>query len=135
MRRTVCVVSGLGRRRGSVLAAVIVLLLILELAVASLLMSSTNEQGVGVDRLNTVRAFYAAEAGTQMALREIMLGTDEDGDGTIGGVSDDGDPATDPVIGPARAQVAVAQVAEETVVTSEGRCAHSVRVMQATVSD
>jgi len=115
MRRAVLAASGSRTRRGSVLAAVIVLLLTLEIAVASLLMSATNEQGVGVDRLNTVRAFYAAEAGTQMALREIMLGTDEDGDGTIGGISDDGDPVTDPAIGPAYAHVAVAQAAEETV--------------------
>lgn len=135
MRHTKFAASRFRTRRGSVLAAVIVLLLILELALASLLMSGTNEQGVGIDRLNTVRAFYAAEAGTQMALREIMLGTDEDGDGAIGGISDDGDPDTDPVIGPASARVAVAQVTGATVVTSEGRCGQAMRVMQATVSD
>jgi len=135
MRRIVSAASGIGRRHGSVLAAVIVLLLLLEIAVASLLMSCTNEQSVGVDRLNTVRAFYAAEAGIQMSLREIMLGVDEDGDGAIGGISDDDDPATDPAIGPASAQVAVAQAGEDTVVTSEGRCSPSVRVMQVTVSD
>ncbi len=123
------------KRRGSVLAAVIVLLLILELAIAALLMNSTNEQGVGLDRMDTVRAFYAAEAGAQMALREITLGRDEDGDGTIGGVSDDGQAATDPAIGPARFHVTVAAGAEGAIITSEGACGNACRVMQLIVSD
>ncbi len=123
------------RRRGSVLAAVVVLLLILEIAIASLLMSSTNEQSVGVDRLDTVRAFYAAEAGTQMALREIMLNRDEDGDGAVGGVSNDGDQATDPHFGNSSVHVAATPVAGATVVKSYGACAAALRVMQATVSD
>lgn len=127
--------SRIGNHRGSVLAAVIVLLLLLEIAVASLMMSSTNEQSVGVDRLNTVRAFYAAEAGVQMALREIMLGVDEDGDGVIGGISDDGDAATTCAIGLASVSVTVAQVADAAVVTSEGRCAEAMRITQATVSE
>ncbi len=122
-------------RRGSVLAAVIVLLLILEIAVASLLMSSTNEQSVGVDRLDTVRAFYAAEAGTQMALREMMLGRDEDGDGVVGGVSDDGDATTNPRFGNASVHVMVTIVAGAMVVTSDGSCGKAMRIVQATVSD
>ncbi|MCC6909396.1 MAG: hypothetical protein IT430_15760 [Phycisphaerales bacterium] len=126
---------GQATRRGSVLAAVIVLLLILELAIASLLMNSTSEQGIGIDRLDTVRAFYAAEAGAQMALREITIGRDEDGDGTVGGVSDDGEAANDPALGLARFHVTVTAGADATIITSEGVCGNASRVMQLIVSD
>ena len=34
-----------------------------------------------------MQAFYAAEAGMNMAIREMMVGRDEDGDGVIGAVS------------------------------------------------
>lgn len=120
----------MAKRRGSVLAAVIVLLLILEIALASLLMSAAGEQGVGVDRLETLRARCAAEAGAQMALREMLVGIDEDGDGSVGGISDDGDATTDPSIGPARVRVTIEARGGQTVLTSTGRCGRAERIIQ-----
>ncbi len=120
-------------RAGSVLAVVLVLLLVLEIAVASLLMSSTGEQGIAVDRLETVRANYAAESGTAMALRELILDADEDGDGGIGSISDDGDDQNDPALGTARLRVTVSRAGGMVTITSTGRCGHAERIVQMTV--
>lgn len=118
------------RRAGSVLAVVIVLLLILEIAVASLLMSGTNEQGVAVDRLETVRANYAAESGAALALRELMLNADEDGDGGIGSISDDGNDSNDPALGAAQLRATVSREGGLITITSAGRCGRAERIVQ-----
>ena len=44
----------------------------------------------------------ATEAGLAMSLREVMVGADEDGDGTIGTISDDGNSGNDPALGTSR---------------------------------
>src|SRR2546426_11128920 len=49
--------------------------------------------------LNASNAFYAAESGVEFALRELKVGSDLDGDGTIGSISDDGNSANDPGLG------------------------------------
>ncbi len=41
-------------------------------------------------------AFYAAESGLEMALRELAQANDIDSDGTIGTISDNGNDADDP---------------------------------------
>ncbi len=86
-------------RRGTVLVAIIALLLIAEVAILGLALNLSRQQHLAVDRLETVRAFYAAEAGMNMAMREVVLNSDEDGDGGIGSISDDGDAGTDPTFG------------------------------------
>ncbi|MCX5691866.1 MAG: hypothetical protein NTV94_19085, partial [Planctomycetota bacterium] len=47
-------------------------------------------------RIESLRAFYAAEAGINMSVRELMAGSDEDGDGTIGSISNDGNSSNNP---------------------------------------
>jgi Tfp pilus assembly protein PilX len=74
-------------RRGSVVIAVIIALIILQLVVVSLTVSGARDQGVMVRRIEAARAFYAAEAGAAMAMREISLNADEDTNGSIGGVA------------------------------------------------
>jgi len=118
------------RRTGSVLAVVIVLLLILEIAVASLLMSGVSEQGVAVDRFETIRANYAAESGMALALRELMLNADEDGDGGIGSISDEGNDSNDPALGAARLRVTVSHEGGLITITSAGRCGRAERIVQ-----
>lgn len=118
------------RRAGSVLAVVIVLLLILEIAVASLLMSGVSEQGVAVDRLETIRANYAAESGMALALRELMLNADEDGDGGIGSISDDGNDSNDPALGAAQLRVTVSRAGGLITITSAGRSGRAERIVQ-----
>ncbi len=67
------------------------------LVVGAALMVSRRSQ-VSAQYVDHARAYYAAEAGLQMARREVLLGVDEDGDGGIGSISDDGNPLNDPVV-------------------------------------
>ncbi|MFG0331090.1 MAG: hypothetical protein ACF8PN_14460 [Phycisphaerales bacterium] len=109
-----------GSRRGVVLVAVVVIFVLFNLAIVGAVMSSGVEIFVGIDRLDTVRSFYAAEGGVNMGLREMMVSADEDGDGGVGSISDDGDPRTDPAIGDASAFVTTAVVGPVTQLISEG---------------
>ena len=124
----------LQRRRGTVLVAVVLLLLILEIFVAGLVAAAPRDQHLGVDRLDTVRSFYSAEAAMNMAVRELMIAADEDGDGAIGSISDDGNDATDPQLNQGSLVVSAAIVGSDTVLTSEGRSGNASRRLQATVS-
>lgn len=44
-------------------------------------------------------ALYAADSGAELALREAKTGTDVDGDGTVGSVSNDGNDNNNPTLG------------------------------------
>ena len=90
-------------RQGSAAMAMIVLLMIVDLIVVALVITGTRDHDLTVRRLQTIEAFYAAEAGMNMAIRELMNSADEDGDLTIGTISDDSpvNPANDPTLGPA----------------------------------
>jgi hypothetical protein len=65
----------------------VVLLVLVGLIVVGMAVAGRSQQDLSVKRLGTVRAFYAAEAGMNMAIREVVLGVDEDGDGTVGGIA------------------------------------------------
>ncbi len=88
-------------RRASAAVVVIILLVILNLIVLSLTVNVSHDHDLTVRRLDTVKAFYAAEAGVNMAVKELMGPTDEDLDGGIGTISDDSDDGTDPTLGTA----------------------------------
>ena len=92
-------------RRGVAAIVMIVLLLVVDLIALGMVLGGARDQDLTVRRLETVQAFYAAEAGMNMAVREIMLDADEDGDGTTGSISDDDDDANDPGFGAARVRV------------------------------
>ncbi len=92
-------------RTGSASVAMIVVLMVVSLIIVGMVLSGARDQDLTVSRLDAIRAQYAADAGAEMAVREVMLNTDEDGDGTIGSISDDGDSGNDPLIGPARVLV------------------------------
>ena len=76
------------RRRGTVAVAVIVMLMIINVIVLSMTISQAHDHDLTVRRLETVQALYAAEAGVNMAVRELMEDDDEDADGTIGTIAD-----------------------------------------------
>ena len=46
-----------------------------------------------IKRVETTQGFYTAEAGMNMAIREMMNSTDEDGDGAVDTISDEATPA------------------------------------------
>jgi hypothetical protein len=80
---------------------------------------------------------YAAEAGMNMAIRELMVDRDEDGDTYTGGISHDLNDATDPYLGNARFVVIYSHdvVAGETTLTAEGRRGDARRKARAVLKD
>jgi hypothetical protein len=119
-------------RRAVAAIVMIVLLLILDLVVIVMVLGGARDQDLTVRRVETVQAFYAAESGMNMAVREMMLDSDEDGDGSVGGISDDDDDGNDPAFGSARVHVALGVEAEGTTLSSAGRAGQARRRLQAT---
>ena len=74
-----------------------------------------------IKRVETTQGFYTAEAGMNMAIRELMNNADEDGDGAIGTISDEATPANDPTFGQAQVLVTSAVAGPQTTLTSQGR--------------
>ena len=111
----------------------ILVMIIVDLIVVSVVIGGARDHDLTVRRADTIRAMYAAEAGMNMALRELIIDIDEDGDAVAGTISDDGDPGSDPNLGTARFSVISSYdvVLEETTLTSTGRAGDARREMQA----
>ncbi len=86
-------------RRGAIALALVLALLLLELAIVASVVGGTRRHDLTGARINSMRSFYASEAGINMGVRELMNNQDEDGDGTIGAVSDNGNSLDDPGAG------------------------------------
>ena len=114
------------RSRGVAVVAVIVLLLVVDLVIVGVVLNGGRDQTLTVLRLDTEQAYYATEAGINMAIREIFESADEDGDGGIGSISDDGNAANNPTIGTASVYVQASTAGTVTTVLSRssGREAH-----------
>ncbi|MCP3904205.1 MAG: hypothetical protein GY715_11290 [Planctomycetes bacterium] len=108
-------------RRAMAVIAVIILLIVLALIIAGMVLGTARDHDLTHVRLNSVRSFYAAEAGVNMSIRELVNNADEDGDGTIGTISDDADDNTDPSIGQARVNVTQTLGPVLTTLSSQGR--------------
>ena len=108
-------------RKGTVAVAAIMVLLLTSLFIIGIVSGAARDQDLSARRLETVQAFYAAEAGMNMAYRELMLGADEDGDGTIGSISDDANDMNDPGFGLARVFVSQTPLWMQTQLESHGR--------------
>ena len=124
--------------------AMIVLMIIVDLIIVGMVISQARDHDLTVRRLQTIESFYAAEAGVNMSIRELMIPLDEDGDDDgswprgIGTISDDDNPATDPALGNAQFVVtaeANTPVAGRTTITSVGRSGEARRRMQAVLID
>jgi len=101
--------------------AVVLLLAFVNLIVVGMVTGGARDQDATVHRVRTTRSYYAAEAGANMALREVVLDTDEDGDGDVGSISDDGDDGNDPSVLSASFRVEVATAGTDTLLTATGR--------------
>ena len=77
--------------------------------------------------METIRAFYATEGGMNLAIRELMINFDDDGDGGIGTISDDGNAANDPTVGSAQLEVTASTAGSVTTLTAEGRSGNARR--------
>lgn len=123
MNKSTCVV--VGSARGGVTVALLIALVMLQLVIVGVVAGGARDHGLTAQRVETMRALYAAEAGMNMAVREVFQQTDEDGDGGIGSISNNGIAVNDPAIGAARASAtAVAGVGSTTILASgrEGSC-------------
>jgi len=120
-------------RRGTVAVAVLLAVLLAGLLVAGMVRTGARDHDLSARRLETVQAFYAAEAGMNMAYRELMLGVDVDGDGAVGSISDDGDGGNDPAIGGGRAAVRVEVTGTVRTLIGVGRCGSARREITAVV--
>ena len=87
------------RRTGSVLTVSLILLLVLTVFVV--IGSSLMASGYEAYYINSesTQALYSADSGIEMALKEYISTNDRDGDGTIGGISDDDNSGNNPSIG------------------------------------
>lgn len=121
------------KRRGIVVVAMVVLMLILELIVVGMVISGARGHDLTVRRMDTIRAFYAAEAGANMSIRELREENNDDGDTAIGAVSFEAtyDPDNDPTFGPAKVYVSIDIVGSQTTLTSEGRAGEARRRVEA----
>ena len=111
----------------------VVILITLNLIIVGFVIAGARDHRLTEHRLRTIQAFYAAESGMNMAIREMMEDADEDLDGFIGTISDDSNDATDPQIGPARFVVTINTNSPDVglnTLTSNGRSGESRRSMK-----
>ena len=126
-------------RRGIVAIAMVAVLLILDLVLIAIVIGGARDHDLTVGRIDTIRAFYAAEAGMEMCIRELMEDVDEDGGGVIGTISYESTyvAADDPALGNAKCVVKVSPpdtpLPGQTTYTSEGRSGQARRFMEAIV--
>jgi hypothetical protein len=99
----------------------IAVLITVQLAFVGVVVMGMRDTDMTIQRLDASRAFYAAESGANLALRELMTRSDLDSDGTIGTVSNDGNPNNDPVFQGARVYATKTVSAGVTTVTAVAR--------------
>ncbi|QYU70060.1 hypothetical protein J4558_08065 [Leptolyngbya sp. 15MV] len=74
-------------RRGTIAIAAIAGVAMLQLCMVAVVVSGSRDHELTALRVQTMRAFYAADAAASLALRELALGQDADGDGVVGGIA------------------------------------------------
>lgn len=109
------------RRRGAAGLSMIVLMVILQLVIVGAVVTGARDQDTTVQRVDSSRALYAAEAGTNMGVRELMANIDADGDGAIGTVSNDGNASNDPLFITANVYVSSSNAGGQTTLTAYAR--------------
>lgn len=125
------------KRRAIVAVAMIAALMVLNLLVVGMIVSQARDHQLTVRRVETIASFYAAEAGMNMSMREMFENADEDGDGWIGGISEDSNPGNDPMLGNAQFFVTTSESSPQgpqTTITSEGRSGLAKRTMVSSVN-
>ena len=108
-------------RRATIAISMIIVLVVVNLVIISIVIGGARDHDLTIKRIETIQSFYAAEAGMNMAIRELMNNADEDGDGGVGTISDDGNAANDPTFGQAQVVVIVAVAGPPTTMRSRGR--------------
>ena len=88
------------RRRGVAILAFVMALLVIGSFALWLFQLTAATSTSSLSHYLSMGAFYAAESGLEMAMRELNQSppNDNDSDGTIGTISDNGNPADDPAL-------------------------------------
>ncbi len=115
-------------RRAMAAVAMVAVLVIVDLIVVGIAVGLSRDHDLTVRRLQTVEAMYAAEAGMNMSIREMMNDADEDGDSGIGTVSTK-------TIGSASVIVTASSVPPQTTLTSVGTSGDARRRMESVLED
>ncbi len=123
------------RERGAIGIAVIAALVMVEVVIIVSVIGGSLQQDLTLQRIDTNRAFYAAEAGVAMAVREEWVGADEDGDGTVGSISDDGNTTNDPQIGGASVSVSRSPETGVTILIAIGKAERARRRIELSLQD
>ncbi len=118
-------------RRATIAISMVIAMVVVNLIIISIVIGGARDHDLSIKRIETIQSFYAAEAGMNMAIREMMNSTDEDGDGAIGTISDDATPANDPTFGQAQVLVTAAVAGPQTTLTSQGRSGQARRNVEA----
>jgi len=119
-------------RRGVVLLVVLLLLLILATTSITYVALVGASQDATIQQWHALQAVYAAEAGLEMAMQELAQSADLDSDGTVGGISDDGNVLNNPSVGVGTVEVSYVEGASK-VLTATGRASQAERVVQMTL--
>ncbi len=115
--------------RGSILIGALIVLVVLAIfAVTTGAVYASGLQAYAVSADSTC-ALYAADSGIELALKEYVSGVDVDGDGTVGGISDDGNDANDPLLGNGRIRVGF----QSGILSATGTYGDAVRRLEVTV--
>lgn len=121
------------QRRGAAAVAIVAAMVIAGLVVLGAVVAGAGSSELSARRAEGMRAFYAADAGVNMAMREVMLGVDEDADGTIGTISDDGNSANDPQLPSARVLATQSMSSGVTSIVAAGSSGQALRKAEARV--
>jgi hypothetical protein len=87
----------------------VVAMLLMGLIMIGMVMNGARDQDLTVQRMSTLRSFYATEAGLNMGIRELVVQVDADGDGVIGSISNDGNSSNNPMFSGAGVFVTASQ--------------------------
>ncbi len=120
-------------RRATIAISMVIALVVVDLIIISIVIGGARDHDLTIHRVDSIQAFYAAEAGMNMAIREMMVGTDEDGDGAVGTISDDANDANDPTFGQAQVLVTSVVAAPTTTLTSRGRSGQARREIESSL--
>ena len=120
-------------RRATIAISMVIALVVVNLIIISIVIGGARDHDLTIKRVETLQSFYAAEAGMNMAIREMMNDADEDGDGAIGTISDDGNDANDPTFGQAQVLVIVSVAGPPTTLRSKGRSGDARREVETVI--
>ena len=118
--------------RGVALVIVLLLLLILATTTTTYVALVGTSHDATIHQWESMQATYAAEAGLEMGMQELARSEDMDSDGTVGGVSDDGNPANNPTVGNGSVEVNYNEGASK-ILTATGRAGRAEKVIQITL--